>query len=143
MERSVESQARDHMATIRRNYPGFSSTFGPCSNECGNSGRGSGLCGECGEKLLAELSTPRLAQNYHMAVQHQAKCEAALMDYIANPEAAGKERTNKLEELPTRLRSGEYNFSDLLAAARTVEGFLELDAMINTATTPQIVGRKE
>lgn len=42
--------------TLRRGYQTGVHTYGACMNKCGNSARGAGLCGDCCEKEIAELT---------------------------------------------------------------------------------------
>ena len=82
MNQSKEAKARENMRGLERNYPMFPSTFSGCANECGNSGRGGGLCGNCYEDLLAEQCGEKLAKEYHQKVKSLAFTTARVMDNI-------------------------------------------------------------
>ena len=84
MNKSKEEQARENMRGIDRNYPGFPSTFGACANECGSGkgARGSGLCADCYEDLLAEQCGRQLAVEYHLKVRSLALTTGRVMDSL-------------------------------------------------------------
>ena len=82
MNQSKEAKARENMRGIERNYPDGCTTFNPCANECGNSGRGVGLCGNCYEDLLAEQCGAKLAKEYHQKVKSLAFTTGRVMDNI-------------------------------------------------------------
>ena len=81
---SIESKTRENMRGIDRNYPDGGSTFGPCLNKCGSGkgARGSGLCADCYEKLLAEQCGKELALEYHVKVRSLALTTGRVMDSL-------------------------------------------------------------
>ena len=149
MERSLKAKAMDNMTKIRRNYLDWCSTFGPCSNACGNRGRGSGLCGNCYEELLADQCGRHLAAEYHHKVKSLTFTTGKVMDYIDAPEGVEEDDCAleslcvRLESLCVRLKSGEYNGDDIMKAVIAIKGLIEMEAMLNAATTPQLVGKKD
>ena len=82
MSQSKQAKAREHMRGIGRNYPDGCTTFGACQNKCGNSGRGSGLCANCYEDLLAEQCGARLAKEYHQKAKSKVFTISRIEDYI-------------------------------------------------------------
>lgn len=49
------------ISDLWRNYPECPSTFGPCSEKCGGSGRGSGPCASCIERAIGKMVGDDLA----------------------------------------------------------------------------------
>jgi hypothetical protein len=49
------------ISDLWKNYPEGTSTFGPCSEKCGGSGRGSGPCASCVERAIGILVGDALA----------------------------------------------------------------------------------
>ena len=86
MSQSKEAKARENMRGIDRNYPDGCSTFGPCLNKCGSGkgARGSGLCADCYEDLLAEQCGAKLAKEYHQKVKSLAFTTARVMDGLGD-----------------------------------------------------------
>ena len=83
MTQSKESQAREYMGGIERNYPGFCSTFGPCATDnCNSAGRGGGFCASCYEEKLADVVGVELAKEFHKAVKRKYQALCAIMDSI-------------------------------------------------------------
>jgi hypothetical protein len=56
-----ESALARMISDLWRSYPEWPSTFGPCSEKCGGSGRGSGPCASCVERAIGELVGDDLA----------------------------------------------------------------------------------
>ena len=56
-----ESALERMISDLWRNYPEWPSTFGPCSEKCGGSGRGSGPCASCVERAIGKLVGDDLA----------------------------------------------------------------------------------
>lgn len=68
------NEIHELITTLRRNYPDWPSTFGPCSNDCGRNARGSGLCAYCCEDRLAQLTSKELASELHKHILGQRMC---------------------------------------------------------------------
>jgi hypothetical protein len=56
-----ESALESMISALWKNYPEWPSTFGPCSEKCGGSGRGSGPCASCVELAIGILVGDPLA----------------------------------------------------------------------------------
>ena len=71
---------------IRRNYPEYPTTFGPCSEEgCDKDARGSGMCPYCAEAELAALTElPSVAFEFHF-------CERSNCSLIGQMQGAIKD----------------------------------------------------
>ena len=83
MTQSKESQDREYMKGIERNYPGFCSTFGACATvNCNNLGRGGGFCASCYEERLSDSAGGELASEFHKAVKRKNQALCAIMDSI-------------------------------------------------------------
>ena len=80
-EKSVpkETQIRDAIWGIRRQFSEGCTTRGPCCNDCGSgiSARGSGPCLNCYRDRLAKLSTPEIADQFVQATKdvHRIVCD--------------------------------------------------------------------
>ena len=62
------SNVRELVDTIKYNYHLWPATWGPCSNNCGENARGSGLCKNCAEDKLADIVGINRAMELHSAV---------------------------------------------------------------------------
>ncbi|MCP3921297.1 MAG: hypothetical protein GY714_01800 [Desulfobacterales bacterium] len=82
MERHKLDLATEYCNGILRNYPMWPSTFGPCRDMCGNSGRGSGLCADCSEKELAKVVGYSLANEYHLSIQNTTRLWREIYDKL-------------------------------------------------------------
>ena len=100
------------------------------------------MCGNCYEELLADQCGRHLAAEYHHKVKSLALTTSKVMDYIDAPESAKEEEDCALESLCVRLKAGEYNGDDIMRAVIAIKGLIEMEAMINAATRPQLVGKK-
>ena len=76
------------ISDMRRNHPEWPSTFGPCSEGCGGSGRGSGPCADCIERAIGLLvGQPMAAVGLHIAIHTTRKEARKLRDLIYSPNA--------------------------------------------------------
>ncbi len=84
MEKSREDKLQKAFRDLWRNYPGWPSTFGPCSQKCKEEayGRGSGPCADCCEKELADLVGPRYAHEYHVSIKELRELEKDMLEDI-------------------------------------------------------------
>lgn len=80
-ERMLEMALHD----LWRNHPEWPSTFGPCHNpECGEMGRGSGLCKTCVTACIAEITgKPELAEEMRNAIAITREVAGKLRDSVA------------------------------------------------------------
>lgn len=80
-----ESALERMISDLWRNYPERPRTFGPCSEGCGGSGRGSGPCADCIERAIGLLAgQPMAACGLHIAI-HKTREEARkLRDLISS-----------------------------------------------------------
>lgn len=75
---------------LHRSFPDGCSTFGPCPNDCGNMGRGSGRCASCLAKDLGKMIDDEgLAFEYLDALEkaHKLRCEITDKDWDMRQEA--------------------------------------------------------
>lgn len=71
-----EYTREDLISVVRRNYPGWPSTFSKCETDgCSSQARGGGLCVECAQRLLAAQVGELLAARFVAAVEHLARLE--------------------------------------------------------------------
>jgi len=73
-----KQQFYEMLHTLRKNYQTGVHTYGDCMNKCGSTARGSGLCGDCCEKEIAELTdNHRGAHLLHSIIreEHKIVCE--------------------------------------------------------------------
>jgi len=69
IERHKIDIASEYCQGIFQNHPRWPTTFGACSNKCGNTGRGSGKCADCFEKDLSGLVGKEMAHKFHQSVK--------------------------------------------------------------------------
>jgi hypothetical protein len=96
-----ESALERMISDLWRNHPEWPSTFGPCSEGCGGSGRGSGPCADCIERAIGLLvGQPMAACGLHIAIQKTREEARKLRDLIssANAESIHPEQTPKDHE---------------------------------------------
>lgn len=79
-----EEKLHNIIHAMRYNYPLQVSTFGNCAiKSCNNSARGSGKCGDCCEKELAELTgKPMAANEFHLNTKRNARILSAMIEEI-------------------------------------------------------------
>lgn len=80
----MSKSIQDLLFHLHRNFPDGCTTFGPCPNNCGNMGRGSGRCASCLTKELGELIDDEgLAFDYLDAIEkaHKLRCEITDKDW--------------------------------------------------------------
>lgn len=85
------------ISDLWRNHPEWPSTFGPCSEGCGGSGRGSGPCADCIERAIGLLvGQPMAACGLHIAI-HKTREEARKLHNLISQANAHEQQPGGLK----------------------------------------------